>query len=319
MTTRSIHYTMKFRKSVFTLLMGCLAVTAFAGDPGGGTEDPTPKKHGDDHENKEVHNTFTDTRLINSHTIRTIEKRNLEFRITHRFGDLAGENGGAETMFGTDNAADIRFAFEYGITDELSVGIGRNKGAGPLTRIFDGYAKYRFLTQTTDNSMPVGMAVMLGTGYTSMPESSNLTSPSAFEGSSTRRMSYVSQLMISRKFGDRFSLQLMPTYVHRNFVAFGDENSILSVGAGGRLKVNKVIGLMVEYFHNLGDTRIVQNIEYQNPLAFGLEFDTGGHVFSLVVTNSRGINETQFIPYTSSKYDEGQFRWGFTISRPFRL
>jgi len=231
---------------------------------------------------------------------------------------LAGDNGGFETFFGTDNVADVRIAFEYGIFDNLNVGIGRCKGAGPLTQILDGYVKYRFLTQTVDNKMPVSMAVLGTTGFTMMTASEDLTSVSSFQ-ETAHRFSYTSQLLISRKFGDRAGLMVMPTYIHRNYVAFGDENAILSVGAGATVRLTKVMSILAEYYHNLGDERTIKGVEYVNPLMFGLQFDTGGHVFSLNVTNSRGLSETQYIPYTSSKYSEGQFRYGFTISRQFKL
>ena len=54
-----------------------------------------------------VEGTFLDTRVINGHSVETLEKGALEFRIQHRFGDIAGDQGGAQTFFGLDNAADI--------------------------------------------------------------------------------------------------------------------------------------------------------------------------------------------------------------------
>ena len=154
---------------------------------------------------------------------------------------------------------------------------------------------------------------------TLMTASEDPTAASSFK-ETAHRFAYTSQILISRKFGDRAALQLAPTYIHRNYVAFGDENSFLSVGVGGHVKLTKVMGLMAEYYHNLpSEDRIVNNVEFQNPLSFGLTFDTGGHVFSLVFSNARGIHESQFIPYTTSQYSEGQFRYGFTISRQFTL
>ena len=67
--------------------------------------------------------TFHSTRVINGHSVETLAKGVLEFRIEHRFGDIAGDEGGAQAFFGFDNSSDIRFAFEYGINDKLMIGL----------------------------------------------------------------------------------------------------------------------------------------------------------------------------------------------------
>ena len=74
-----------------------------------------------------------------------------------------------------------------------------------------------------------------------------------------------------------------------------------------------------ESFTTLTERGLVNGLEYHDHLAFGLEFDTGGHVFQVNVSNSEGIGENQFIPYTGSDWGKGQFRFGFTISRPIKL
>ncbi len=269
-------------------------------------------------ENNEVHETFHTSRIINAHSIVCLDQRHLDFRITHRFGDMAGNNGGPETLWGTDNAADIRIAFEYGISSKLNVGVGRSKGPGPLNQLLDGFVKYSACTQTTDNKIPLSIAAIGGTAFTAMKKSNDPAAVSSFP-EMAHRFAYFSQIMLARKFGNRFSLQVMPTYVHRNFVAFGDENGMLSFGVGGVLQATKVIGLQAEYFHNLGGERTVGPTTFTHYLGFGLELNTGGHVFSINITNSRGIHETSFIPYTTSRYSDGQFRYGFTISRPFKV
>ena len=102
-----------------------------------------------------VEETFTGTRVINGHSVETLKSRILEFRIEHRFGDIAGTNGGVHQFFGFDQAADIRFAFEYGISDNWMVGLGRSKGTGaPYSSLVDGFTKYRFMTQQK-NGTPI--------------------------------------------------------------------------------------------------------------------------------------------------------------------
>ncbi|MFI5204128.1 MAG: DUF5777 family beta-barrel protein [Flavobacteriales bacterium] len=262
---------------------------------------------------------FNSTRVINSHSTDMLWKKELDIRISHRFGDMATA-GAAHEFFGLDNSADIRLAVEYGISNNLMVGLGRCKGAGPQVELVDGFVKYAILKQTSDNKKPLSIT-LLGTAVTTyMLRSSDSTSAVHFgDNSFVNRLSYCSQLLIAKKFGSRFSIQLMPTYVHRNFVAFDDTNGLFSVGAAFRLRVTKVFSIIGEYFYNVGNERIVNGVKFRNPLAVGFEFDSGGHLFMLNFTNSPGIGETQFIPYTPSDFTKGEFRFGFTISRIIKL
>lgn len=94
--------------------------------------------------------TFKSGKLINIQTIETIHKKELDFRVDHRFGDIAGKGGGASQFFGLDHASDIRIGFDYGISDNLNIGIARAKGASELTQLFETIVKYKFLEQTND-------------------------------------------------------------------------------------------------------------------------------------------------------------------------
>lgn len=262
--------------------------------------------------------TFSTTRNINSQSVETLKKKNLDFRVTHRFGDIAGTNGGFHNWWGLDNSSDIRIAFEYGITDNLMIGLGRSKGAGPVYEFIDGFVKYRILTQGTEGGSPVTLTFAETMSASAMESVDDPTSIANFD-SFSRRLSYASQLLIGRKFGSRFSLQLMPSFQHRNYVANDDENNLLAIGTAARLKITKVFALSVEYYYVAGNDRTVSGNIFTNPLSFGLEMDLGGHVFQIDLTNATGIGENQFIPHTNTFWGDGQYRLGFTISRPFKL
>jgi len=263
-----------------------------------------------------VYNTFNSTRVINSHSTEMIENKGLDFRVGHRFGDIAGDNGGVQSMFGIDNSADISVGFEYGISNSLNIGINRYKGAGPYRQLFEGYAKYKFLAQS--NTMPISLVGIAKFNVTGMEASTDSTSPVSFKDFVDRTSSSY-QLIIARKFSERFSMQLVPTYVHRNYVGFYDENGTFAVGAGAKLQLTKMIGIIGEYHYIMFNSETQEKLGLQHPVALGVEFDTGGHTFQLNFTNSRGFGEAQYIPSTTSNIADGQFRFGFTISRVFKL
>jgi len=277
--------------------------------------------------NPYVSATFKTTRLTHTHTIEMVKKNELDFRITHRFFDIAGDQGGIETLFGFDNVSDIRIAFEYGITDDIGIGFGRSKGGfeiGPK-QVLDGYVKAKLLKQKKKGGLPFSIVALGMTELGTETKSENVTQINSFP-EFKHRLSYAGQLIIASKISESLSLMVMPTYLHRNYVTFGDENSNFALGAGGRIKFTKRMAIIVDYFHLFSEYRNLENakepednIKYYNPLGIGLEIETGGHVFHLNFSNSTGIIETQYIPYTTRNWLDGQFRFGFNISRVFDL
>lgn len=266
---------------------------------------------------QDVEETFSGTRILNGHSVETLKKRTLEFSISHRFGDIAGSNGGIQQFYGFDQAADVRFAFEYGISDKLMIGIGRSKGTGrPYRSLVDGFVKYRLLTQNKTAGMPISLSILGTSTVTYQKATEDLTQIQSFP-EFAHRMAYSAQINIARKFGERISLAIMPTYVHRNYVLASDENGLFSLGGAAGFKFTKEMGMLVEYYHVFSKSGI--RTENYNSLSAGFEYMTNGHNFKIVLTNSRGFTETQFIPGTYSNWLNGQFRLGFSITRNFKL
>lgn len=287
----------------------------------------------DDTGQNEVHYpviaTFKSPHIINGQSNETMHKRDLLFVVMHRFGDIAGSFGGIKTFYGLDNSTDILIGFDYGLTDNWSIGTGRTKGSpnGVNTdqkQLFYLNTKYRLMHQTVDNHFPFSVT-LFGNGVVSgMDKSDRITSDAAFQKFSDR-MSFTAQAIIARKFSDNVSLAVSPTYVRRNFVTFMDMNDLFALGLGGRMKFNRRMAVVVDYFLSF---RSRENKDYflqqkgfrfYNPLGLGLEIETGGHVFNLIFTNSTAILENQFVQSTSSSWTKGGFRWGFSISRTFTL
>lgn len=271
-------------------------------------------------ENQPVIATFKTTRVINSHSTKTLGKKVLDFRITHRFGNVgAASGGGVHNFYGFDNAANIRMAFEYGITDNLMIGVGRSK----VQEAIDGFVKWRFLSQTTNNKVPLTIAVMGNTAVTPMRD------PTGGEWTKfLHRVSYTGQLIIARKFGNVGSLEVLPTYVHRNFVSgdlhptsgVQDENGLFALGVAGRVQLSGSSSIVFDYYYTFSDYRKDNTANpYYMPLSIGYEIETGGHVFHLDFTNSAGIIENHFIPNSSDTWTKGGFKFGFNISRVFTI
>lgn len=273
--------------------------------------------------------TFKTTRLINLITPQTVGAGELDFRITHRFGNIgAGSSGGFHTLYGLDGAADIRFAFDYGLTRTLQLGVGRSKRAENI----DGSMKWRFMEQTLDNRVPFTMCVYSIVALTPVRQSL------LYSGADQKwidankrfahRFSYVSQLVIARKFGSWLSLEVAPTYTHRNYVLnninssnkYTEENDLFSLGGGFRIRISRSFSIITDYYYTISMFRKDNtSILYYNPLAIGFELETGGHVFHMDFTNATGIIENSYIPYSPDSWGKGGFKFGFNISRVFQI
>jgi hypothetical protein len=150
--------------------------------------------------------TFKATRLILSQTTETVKKNELNFLVIHRFGDLAGSNGGGKTMWGLDNSTDIYIGFEYGLTDNLNIDFGRSK----FESLLELGLKYNILHQKADNSVPVAVTLIGKTGFKTYHANTPI-----FDNY-TNRFSYLAQAVIARKFSSALSLQVSPMYLINN-------------------------------------------------------------------------------------------------------
>ncbi|MEP6734841.1 MAG: DUF5777 family beta-barrel protein [Chryseolinea sp.] len=256
--------------------------------------------------------TFKGTRIGNGHTIETKNKGSLEFIFGHRFGSI---NGGAYEMFGLDQAY-VRLGLDYGITDRLSVSIGRNS----TDKTMDGYLKYRLLRQSKGKkTFPVSVTVLAGSAYKFSPKNNADVSE---DFRNVDRLSYTGQLLIARKFSPNFSLQLMPTIVHKNVVETYEDNTQYALGIGGRIKLTKSLALTGEYYANLSkpdNDKLLEDQKQYNAVALGIDIETGGHVFQLLLTNAIGLTERAFITETRDNFFDGHIHLGFNVTRTFQL
>ncbi len=251
--------------------------------------------------------TFKGTRLANGHSIETKNAGSLEFIFAHRFGAI---NGGWYEMYGLDEAL-VRLGLDYGFTDWLSFSIGRNS----FDKTMDSYVKMRALRQSTGaRSFPFSATVLLGGAYKFSPKKASDVSP---EFKNVDRISYTAQILIARKFSTNFSFQLMPTIVHKNAVVKSfEENDQIALGLGGRIKLTKSVAITTEYYYNFSAK---DNSPYYNPLAFGIDIETGGHVFQLILTNAVGLTERAFVTETPDDFFDGDIHLGFNVTRTFQL
>lgn len=261
--------------------------------------------------------TFKGTRLINGQTVETLAKQHLNFWISHRFGSI--NSGFIDNFFGLDEAK-IRLGIEYSLTDKWLIGAGRST----IEKTYDFYSKYKILAQS--NKMPVTATLYGGLTTNTMPSGYTTSIGNIMRyQNNLQRQSYFGQLLIARKINEKLSLQIMPTFLHNNkSESIHLENNLLSMGLSGRYKVTNRLSISAEYYKNIvNQERYEKNAlspyPYQDSFSVGFDIETGGHVFQLHLTNSKGMTEKHFIGQTTGTWGAGDIFYGFNIARTFSL
>ncbi|MDY8138876.1 DUF5777 family beta-barrel protein [Aquimarina sp. 2201CG5-10] len=254
-------------------------------------------------EDNTVEATFKGLKIVNFETTKLVSKRNLFFVVSHRFGSV--ENG-IDDFFGLDQAV-TQLKFIYGINDGFNVGIARSS----FQKTYGVHAKYRLLRQKKDG-FPVTIV-----GYNLLTINTALEEDVLPKLEFSNRLSYTTQVLISRKINKNLSLELAPSYLHENFVRFDDQdNSQFIVGMGGRYKLTKRFSLNIDYGVHLNRS---DTSTFKNPLSIGVDIETGGHIFQLHFTNAQPMFENGFLGQASGDWGDGDFFFGFNLSRVFDL
>jgi|TARA_Y100001968_G_scaffold163040_1_gene149082 hypothetical protein len=243
--------------------------------------------------------TFKATRIVNAQSIEMPKPRILEFVILHRFGSMAN---GAYDLFGMDEAV-IRFDLEYGFSDRLSIGIGRSS----LNKTYDIFSKLKIVDQRTGHrSFPISLVLFTKMEIETIMKDMDMQD----------RYTYDVQFLLAKKLNRSLSLQLMPTFIHRNLVeTHNDHHDLISLGIGGRIKMTRRTSINFDTFFPIGK----RGETYKQGWGIGYDIETGGHVFQLMVTNARGSFESEYIENASGAFEDLNLYLGFNISRAFYL
>lgn len=282
-------------RKLLIIFLWTSSITVFAQD------DLLNDLEGNFEEDKKVSSVFKGLKIINMESTKLAADKDFYFLISHRFGTL---NSGIKDLFGLDNA-NIRFSFVYGLSDWFTIGLSRSSAS----KIYDAHLKYR-LIQQEEGKFPFTVV-----GFNSVEFNTGLDEVNFPLIESKHRYAYTSQLLISRKFDDKFSFQFTPVFLHENFVENDvQENSQFLLGLGGRYKISKRVTINFEYHAHMN--RVAQS-KFRNPLSLGVDIETGGHVFQLHMTNSRFMNEAGYLARTVGDWGNGDIFFGFNIWRVF--
>jgi len=243
---------------------------------------------------------FETLTLVDAQTTASPYKGQFMLEIQHRFSEIKE----IKDIFGIYGSANTRIGLSYGITDKLMVGFGTTR----KNMLQDLEWKYAILTQTS--KLPISLSYH-GNAVLDARDQKFFGPEEDFQFA--YRMSYLNELIISSRIGDKVSLQVVPTFVWFNAVPEGYSNANASINFGGRFQVLGFSSIILEYEQPLIDTET--NV-YPN-LAFGVEIGTSTHSFRVFASNYDYIVRNQNIAFNANNPWDGDFRFGFNITIRF--
>jgi hypothetical protein len=262
--------------------------------------------------NTDVVSAFKSLKIVNLESTKLVGKSDFYFIVAHRFDYL---DKGFDDFFGLDNA-NTQLKFAFGLKDWLTVHVSRSG----FQETYDLGIKYLLISQKTE-AFPVTIV-----GFNSLAINAEMKKINYPLLQFEDRLTYVTQILISRKVTEKLSLEIAPTYFHENIVRdiLDENNEVIlpnpqdnnqyAIGGGGRYKFAKHWSVNMDYAAHLN--RASQSI-YKNPLSIGVDLETGGHVFQMHFTNSKAMHESGFLGQTTGDWSKGEIAFGFNLVRVF--
>lgn len=247
-----------------------------------------------------VYPAFKAMKIANLQSTKVANKGDLYMYVSHRFGSL---EDGIETFFGLDNAH-TKIQMLYGVADGLQMGISRES----FRKTYAGHVKWRVMQQ--NQNFPLTVAA-----YSIVNLNTQLKETQYPFLKYADRLSYATQLLVSRRVNDRLSIEIAPTFVRQNLVFEKEQDhSQYALGMGFRYKITKRMSINLDYVYNMSRW---EGSAFRDPLSIGIDIETGGHVFQLLFTNSQSTNEPSFISDAEGDWSGGTIYFGFNIVRAF--
>ena len=246
---------------------------------------------------------FKALQIGNLQSTKVIDKGDLYMVVAHRFGYL---KSGIDEFYGLDQA-NTKIQLLYGLRENLQVGLSRDS----YEKTYSGTAKYRIMNQS--DRIPINISLYGSVDIDSQLKKKVYPGLQPFD-----RFSYTGQLLLSRRFSEKLSLEVAPIYVRHNLQNLNYTKTLtydqFLLGVGGRQKFSKRFSFNVDYAYNFSKDK---NSLYKNPLTIGVDIETGGHVFQLLFTNSRASNDSSFLTEATGDWSKGEISFGFNIVRVF--
>lgn len=241
---------------------------------------------------------FKGLQIVTLQTTKLPARKEFYFVVSHRFGSV---KDGISEFFGFDMAT-TKIGGVYGVNNWLAVSASRHT----MLKVYEAGVKYRLARQ--GDTFPFEIV-----GYNTVDINSLLDKEDYPALEFKDRLTYITQMLISRKISDRVTVELAPSFIHKNlYDPLIENDDQFAIGSGGRVKIAKRLAMNIEYVYNFDKPDF-----YKNPLSVGLDVETGGHIFQLLFSNSQSMTESGYMTHATGDWGKGDFFFGFNLYRVF--
>lgn len=242
---------------------------------------------------------FHSTHAINLPTTETHQKGDLEFGISHRFLPTIGD--GINALYGFDGPANIQFSLGYAVSDNIIATIARTNVDDNL--LLKG--KYQFF-QFDNSSLPFQLAFEGGFAWN--------TEPIGRAASDNMNFQYYGQLIFNTLIEKKLGLGLVPSYLYNSHIYCPEKEYSFTLGTYIQYYFSSLMSILGEWNPTVSGFR-----NKYNSLSFGVELETGGHFFKIILSNNATLNPTQFLSGADLPITTKNWRIGFNITRLFNI
>lgn len=249
--------------------------------------------------------TFKTTRIGLAHSIETRKKGTLEISLYNRYWNIPNFEG---QRFLAD-VVSTRYGLDYSLSDNFTFGLGYTN----YDKITDGFLKYKLLKQRQHSKKGL-VSITLVQGFSHRKSESTIGSIYQAATTSSDKYAFTSQVLIARKLNPDFSLQVTPTFIHREANSLNDDpNNQFALGFGGRHKIGGHASIVSEYFYVANP---IKSIDTFNVFMVGVNWELSDLMLQFQITNARNFVEDTFITQTTNNFNakDGNFHFGFNVT-----
>jgi hypothetical protein len=246
---------------------------------------------------------FHSPQSANLPTAETLQKGQWLFEISHRFSPPVSD--GADALWGFDGPVINRLGLAYAASDRVMLGVLRSN----LSDNLELNAKARVFEGGSD-AVPVMIGLMGGIAW-------NTEAPTGAGADENESQQYA-QLMLNTLLGERLAVGIVPTLLRNPTIEDADSETVFVLGLHGQLYLSDKMSFLAEWIisdDRSGPQHPDPNAQAHDSGSFGIEIETRGHFFKVVLSNQQRLNPTQVLGGTAYEFTPGEWRVGFNIQR----
>ncbi|MEP0829480.1 MAG: hypothetical protein HRF51_13260 [bacterium] len=244
---------------------------------------------------------FRALQVANLPTAETLQKGDLEFEISHRFAPALSE--GSDYLWGLDGPVQMRLGLGYAFSNRLVVTLARSNADDNIDLSF----RYKTL-QFHSSTLPLLVGIHGGAAW-----NTEVYVVGRDKGDS-RNFQFYGQLIVNTLINRRLGLGIVPSVVSNSDIYAPSSEHTVTLGTYAEYYISPLLAVLAEW------SPVIDGYKKDyNAASFGIELNTGGHFFKIILTNALYLNPSQYLSGSEFQFKSKEWRLGFNITRLLKL